>query len=285
LRFTTFSGSVLALASLSCGGLTSNATQDASPARDSGGPDSVSDARDASSERHKDATAKVDARTFDAGVDRECFVDGAPPPVVLATGQSAPDSIAVDDSSVYWRTIYPDSSIERMPKTGGSPQRLSRRTADTEGDTAGLVIVGKHIYWAFNGAIVRQRLAGGPEETVFFSTTLSSAADGLTANSTSLFMSQDAQDGITEVFFDSGVPVPFQQIGAKRYCNATNPATVVADDSNVYWLITCYKDCPCDGNTGAILSVAVDDSSFAMFVPNIPLAGGRNVSTRMRHET
>jgi hypothetical protein len=73
---------------------------------------------------------------------------GGMPPIDLATGQSAPSGLAVDETDVYW--LGYDGSLKRAPKVGGGAGMVTT-IGPPQGDGvifAGDVVVdATHVYW------------------------------------------------------------------------------------------------------------------------------------------
>jgi hypothetical protein len=71
--------------------------------------------------------------------------------VTLATGQTLPEGIAVDGSSVYWVNSgtrdQPDGSIMKAPLAGGEPSVL----ASGQSGPYQIAVDGANVYWTCRG--------------------------------------------------------------------------------------------------------------------------------------
>ncbi len=89
--------------------------------------------------------------------------DGQAPPRALATGQTNPRTVALDDTHVYW-VEGGQGAITRVPKTGGVPEIL----ATGQAGAGGLAIDATHVYWTNTaaGSLHSIPKAGGDMATV-----------------------------------------------------------------------------------------------------------------------
>ncbi|HEY1690694.1 MAG TPA: hypothetical protein VGG39_00945 [Polyangiaceae bacterium] len=112
---------------------------------------------------------------------------GGSTPVVLATGQQAPEAIALDATNVYWGTS--DGRVMSIPKSGGTATQLAYYEANIQY----LVVAGSNVYWTTGtGDVMQTPVAGGSTTAVVvgFEQITSIAADA-----TNLYWAQyDEQD-------------------------------------------------------------------------------------------
>lgn len=89
--------------------------------------------------------------------------DGQAPPRALATGQTNPRTLTLDDTHVYWIEAG-QGAIARVPKTGGVPEVL----ATGQAGAGGLAIDATHVYWTntASGSLHSIPKAGGDMATV-----------------------------------------------------------------------------------------------------------------------
>lgn len=73
--------------------------------------------------------------------------DGQAPPKALATGQTNPRTLTLDETHVYWVEGV-QGAITRVPKTGGVPEIL----ANGQVGAGGLAIDATHVYWTDTAA-------------------------------------------------------------------------------------------------------------------------------------
>ncbi len=89
--------------------------------------------------------------------------DGQAPPRALATGQTNPRTLTLDDTHVYW-VEGSQGAITRVPKTGGVPEVL----ATGQAGAGGLAIDAANVYWTNTaaGSLHTIPKAGGEMTTV-----------------------------------------------------------------------------------------------------------------------
>lgn len=89
--------------------------------------------------------------------------DGQAPPRALATGQTQPRTLTLDDTHVYWVEAA-KGAITRVPKAGGVPELL----ATGQAGAAGLAMDAANVYWTNEpaGTVHSVAKAGGDMVTV-----------------------------------------------------------------------------------------------------------------------
>jgi hypothetical protein len=83
---------------------------------------------------------------------------------VLASGQSFPNGIAVDDTSVYWTNSAKDGGVMKINVGGGTPEAL----ADNLGQPFGIAVDDTSVYWTNqdDGTVRKVPLDGGAQVTL-----------------------------------------------------------------------------------------------------------------------
>jgi hypothetical protein len=90
-------------------------------------------------------------------------VKGTCQPLVLASGHTSPNAIAVDDAYVYWVDDTSGAGVFRVPIDGGSEDALA--LAETR--PFAIAVSPTHVYWGtFGGQLRRVPIGGGPLEPV-----------------------------------------------------------------------------------------------------------------------
>lgn len=69
-------------------------------------------------------------------------------PFVLASDQSTPTNVAIDDTHLYWTNQVPEGAVMRVGLLGGPPEEV----AAFEFEPGGLFVDGTHIYWSEFGS-------------------------------------------------------------------------------------------------------------------------------------
>ena len=139
-------------------------------------------------------------------------------PVALASGQTDPGGLAVDQTSIYW---HAKNSIMKMPLAGGEPTVLASNVlvANT------LVVNATHLFWtdANNGAVMKLPLGGGA------ATTLASAKtpSGIAVDSVNAYW--------TDVFVHQVLKTPLGGGAATTLESHLYAPGIATDGASVYW--------------------------------------------------
>ncbi|WP_197041488.1 hypothetical protein [Chondromyces apiculatus] len=159
-------------------------------------------------------------------------VAGTCQPIVLATQQSNPWTIALDDTHVYWTNAgvasSPSGSVARIPKMGGDVQVLA---AGQTYPFIGIAVAGGWVYWTnYSGGTVRRvPVAGGAEET------LASGPmnpKGITVTDTHVYWANN--DG---TIMRHPVTGPLQQFEVAFSAPGTKPYGVALGNGGLFWAV------------------------------------------------
>jgi len=70
--------------------------------------------------------------------------EGKCQPFVIASGQSTPTNVALDDTHLYWTNQVPGGAVMRVPRLGGTAEMVATKTK-TPG---GLAVDGSSVFWS-----------------------------------------------------------------------------------------------------------------------------------------
>ncbi len=153
----------------------------------------------------------------------------------LASGYRTANAIAVDAQSVYWTT---DTSVMKVPISGGSPTTLANGTGATAVDATSL-------YWTTGNSVMKVPLAGGSPVRL---TTLAGCADvecgpgAIAVNATAVY-AVDFPSSIFTVPLIGGIAVTLAS-------GQSGPSGIAADAENVYWTNNL-------GSNGTVVSLSL----------------------------
>ncbi len=157
-------------------------------------------------------------------------------PVTLATGQSYPQAIAVDQSTVYWGSLY-SYTVGKVSKDGGPSGILSQN----EIYPSGIALDAQNVYWVDRGygtadGLVRKLpLAGGAAQTIVGG--LSSRPSALVVAGTEIYYATVGALGPTDgtVVRVSVTSTPDAGAGTAVATGQNNPTSMAVDATHVYW--------------------------------------------------
>lgn len=151
---------------------------------------------------------------------------------VLATGQSVPQGIAVDGTSVYWANegtgIGPDGgtewngSIMKVPVDGGTPTTLASGQSPV-----GIAVDKARVYWANSGqgTIMSLPIEGGTP------TVLASGQSnpyGIAVDANNVYWTNSGDSTVMREALEGGALTMLSSM-------AEEPARIALDANNVYW--------------------------------------------------
>jgi hypothetical protein len=145
-------------------------------------------------------------------------------PVPFATGQSAPTSLAVDATNLYWTNAGSNSAVMKGPLAGGAPQALA------SGQVAawGIAVDATSVYWTtatMNGKVQSVPIAGGA------ATTIASGQGiplGIAVDSAYVYWTNSAMPGAV-------LRAPIGGGAATTLATGTSPWGIAVDATSVYW--------------------------------------------------
>ena len=109
-------------------------------------------------------------------------------PVVLASGQTDYDSVAVDSTTVYWGAQAPSGGVMSVPLGGGTPNTLAPGYTGQNSIAAD----GTTVYWAgggngMNGTVMKVPIGGLPDGGAPTTLATGQAALGIAVDATSVY--------------------------------------------------------------------------------------------------
>jgi len=160
-------------------------------------------------------------------------IDGGTP-VVIASGQGTPESVAVDGTGVYWVDTGTTGTIMAAPLDGGAPFAL----ASGQSNPSGTVVTGGNVYWVTESggtdAIMTVPTAGGTP-TPFANVQATNIA--VDANNVyACVVLPQPTDGALVMESSQIVRMPLDGGAATVLASQTIASPIAVDAVNVYWL-------------------------------------------------
>jgi hypothetical protein len=139
-------------------------------------------------------------------------------PTVLASGQFEPEGIAVRGDTVYWTANQNEGAVLSVPRLGGSVLTL----ASQQRAPAGITTDANSVYWADSLGVAKLSLGGGPVTTLASQGGIRIAVDSASVYWTDAF-------SVRKVRIDGGSVTTLSE-------EAGSPFDIAVDAKNVYWL-------------------------------------------------
>jgi hypothetical protein len=188
-------------------------------------------------------------------------------PIAIATGQTHPKFIAVDESNAYFTN---DSTVMSVPLDGGPPVVL----ASGQISATGIAVDAANVYWTnlYGGSVRKVPRDGGRLGTLAVN---QSAPFAIATNGSIACWTNTGNFGsVVSVALDGGVPITLEG-AASDY----NPAGIAVDDTNIFWAQSSYLGpvyrVAIDGGASSVLAtengpylLALDESTVYFSVPN-----------------
>jgi hypothetical protein len=174
------------------------------------------------------------------GCGRDCAgggcTNGQCQPITLATGQSYPQTIVLDQSTVYWGSLY-SYTVDKIPKDGGTSTILTQN----EVYPSGIALDATYLYWvdrgygSADGLVRKLPLAGGAPSTLVSG--LSSRPTAIVVAGSEIFY---ATTGSGSGLDGTVVRVPVTNVpdagaGSVVATAQSGPTSMAADATAVYW--------------------------------------------------
>jgi hypothetical protein len=142
----------------------------------------------------------------------------------LASGQVYPIALAVNDSTVYWTTGFPDADIEKVPASGGTPFGI----ASGQYGPRGIAANGANAYWTtFTGSIMTVPIDGGVPVVA----AQGNAPIAIALTATTMYWTDSVPQGV--------VSAPLGSTSASQsqlpFDVDVQPQSVAVDSTGVYW--------------------------------------------------
>jgi hypothetical protein len=150
--------------------------------------------------------------------------------IVIASEQSNPTSIAVDDANVYWTNDVTAGSIVRAPLVGGSATVIS----SAQDSPASLAVGGGVVYWSnASGDILNAPTTGASITNPKATAHLQGTPSSLVVSGSSLWWT-DALNGMVHSCDapTSGCPDGINMM----YAGDAQPTSMAIDNGSVWWL-------------------------------------------------
>jgi hypothetical protein len=197
-------------------------------------------------------------------------VDSQCQPFAIATGQSAPNALTVDATSVYWTTS--DGNVRKAPINGGQTTLL----VSGQQDPWGIAVDATRVYWVNampSGQVLSAPISGGTP-TVLADQQLRPFK--LALNDGILYWTNNSGGAVMKLPVTGGSPI---MLAARQ----GSPVAITTDGGRLYWSSlgqAAIRSLAIDG-ADAITTIATDQDAATLFVrdgivywANIELQGG-----------
>ncbi len=172
-------------------------------------------------------------------------------PLVLATEQMRPTGLLLHEGHLYWATSRPvrdqPSRVVRMPEDGGDIETLAAGDWMVEA----IAVEGRDVYWTdfgdglTGGAVLRGSTSGAPPVVI---ASKQKQPDSILVAGQDLYWTNTGNKR-PSYFRDGSVMRMRRDVDRKRWVllkDASMPASIVADEENLYWSTSTPYDAPYD---------------------------------------
>ena len=237
----------------------------------------------AGSDGYSGISAYTSSLAGDAGVSIGRGPDGGPvAPEIVSAAESAPETIVLDATSVYW-TNYNSGEVRRIAKTAGAQATTISSIANT--NPWGIAVDSQNVYWTepniqsggTSTAVREAPLTGGPA-TVLVPDPATPQA--IVAGAGAVYWIDP--NGVSTVSVDGGAP--------QTFAGASNVSDALAIDAvNLYWSTSdAVYQAPLSGGTPTAIGpsaaaitvdttsvyLALNDSLGVGEIMSVPIGGG-----------
>ncbi len=146
---------------------------------------------------------------------------------IVASGQTHPSRIAVDETNVYWTDASSSGAVMKMPLAGGDPVVL----ASGQNTPLGIIVLFEELYWTnsnASGMVMRMPTDGSSPPAI-----LASGQDGpwgIATDGSYIYWTNDLGGTVMKSSFFANDSVPTVVASGQDH-----PRGIVADGTDVYW--------------------------------------------------